>query len=123
MTVLSQQDSSAITDKDRKIEALLQLQENSLLRIQNFELNTHSANMSEYMRNRDKLISSLHGELWVQQQINEEKTADIMSQKVIIIDLQEENALFSKKIKNKNKAILIFIGVDIAIILGVLLVR
>lgn len=123
MTVLSQQEGSIITDNDRKIEALLQLQENSLLRMQNFELVVHKNKMSDYMRGRDFLITELYDEIWVQQQMNEQKTADIKKQSLLIKDLQVVNIEQRQKITRKNKAILILVGIDVAIILGILLVK
>lgn len=123
MTALSQQDDSIITDKDRKIEALLQLQENKLLKMQNFELVIHKGKMSEYMRGRDFLISELYDEVWVQQQMNEAKQAALNGQTLIITGLETDNFVLSNKISRKNKTILILIGIDVAIILGVLLLK
>ena len=123
MIALSQSDGSIITDKDRKIEALIQLQENSLLKMQNFELITHKNYMSEYMRGRDFLITELYDEVWIQQQINEEKQSVIVKQGVMVVELEGENLILSNKISRKNKTILILITVDVVIVLGLILLN
>ena len=122
MTQLSAQEST-YTDNDRKIEALLQLHENKLNKIRLFELEDHKQKMSEYMKGRDFLISELYDEISIQQSIVKEKDKAISSQSIIINDQVIEINSLSKKINKKNKTILILVGIDVALILGVFLVK
>lgn len=120
MIAQSQPVDSNITDTDRKTEALLQLYENNLNKMRVFELETHKKRMSEYMRGRDFLITELYDEIWVQQQLNEQRQAVIQDQGVLIFELEEDNY----KLRKKRKRILtiagVSVGVNAVLILGIL---
>ena len=120
---LSQQEDSVITNKDRQIEALIQLHENKLLTIQNFELNADKEKISAYMAKRDILIQGLYTEAWIQKNISLEKDIALDESYVIINEQGQKITGLKEKISRKNKTILILVGVDVVIILGLLLLK
>ena len=120
---LSQQEDSVITNKDRQIEALIQLHENKLLTIQNFELNADKEKISAYMAKRDILIQGLYTKAWIQKNISLEKDIALDESYVIINEQGQKITGLKEKISRKNKTILILVGVDVVIILGLLLLK
>jgi len=116
MTPLLAQGDSSITDTDRKIEALLQLHENKLMKLRLFELENYKKDIGEYMKGRDFLISELYDEVWIQQQMNEVKQADINKQILLIGTLEEENQNLSRKNKNKTWIIISMIAFNLTIV-------
>lgn len=83
-----------------------------------FELQEHKEQMSEYMIGRDFLIQELYNEVWVQQQLNEQRQSVIIKQEVLIIDLEEDNFKLKKKNKRKLTIIGVSIGLNAVLILG-----
>lgn len=79
--------------------------------------------MYKYREGRDHLISGLYNEIWIKEQINDQKAIDLNIQAEMITGLQTENIQLTGKVKRKNKTILILILVDVVVILGVLVVK